>query len=181
MIKLIDILKEVEQDQIDISALNNLDDEIEKALETAPKNEIIGTISIVLALPGIINAITKIIEAIAKKAGIQLKKSDPKWYQVIGKVTDKIDDYVDTPFRIMLKPFIQDQNKRDKVAKIFKAVVLTMMAIFGSVDVKQIESTTSLIKNLAPDISSELIQSIAEKNASKIGTILRDVIKPLFA
>jgi hypothetical protein len=181
VIKLIDILKEVEQDQIDISALNNLDDEIEKALETAPKNEIIGTISIVLALPGIINAITKIIEAIAKKAGIQLKKSDPKWYQVIGKVTDKIDDYVDTPFRIMLKPFIQDQSKRDKVAKIFKAVVLTMMAIFGSVDVKQIESTTSLIKNLAPDISSELIQSIAEKNASKIGTILRDVIKPLFA
>jgi hypothetical protein len=81
----------------------------------------------------------------------------------------------------MLKPFIQDQSKRDKVAKIFKAVVLTMMAIFGSVDVKQIESTTSLIKNLAPDISSELIQSIAEKNASKIGTILRDVIKPLFA
>lgn len=180
MIKLIDILKEVEQDQIDISALNNLDDEIEKALETAPKNEIIGTVSIVLALPGIVNAITKIIEAIAKKAGIQLKKSDPKWYQVIGKVTEKIDDYVDTPFRIMLKPFIQDQSKRDKVAKIFKAVVLTMMAIFGSVDVKQIESTTSLIKNLAPDISSELIQSIAEKNASKIGTILRDIIKPLF-
>lgn len=181
MIKLIEILKEVEQDQIDLSALNNLDDEIEKALETAPKNEIIGTISIVLALPGIINAITKIIEAIAKKAGIQLKKSDPKWYQVIGKVTEKIDDYVDTPFRIMLKPFISDQSKRDKVAKIFKAVVLTMMAIFGAVDIKQIESTTSLIKNLAPDISSELIQSIAEKNATKIGTILKDVIKPLFA
>jgi hypothetical protein len=181
MIKLIDILKEVEQDQIDLSALNNLDDEIEKALETAPKNEIIGTISIVLALPGIINAITKIIEAIAKKSGIQLKKSDPKWYQVIGKVTEKIDDYVDTPFRIMLKPFISDQSKRDKVAKIFKAVVLTMMAIFGAVDIKQIESTTSLIKNLAPDISSELIQSIAEKNATKIGTILKDIIKPLFA
>jgi hypothetical protein len=181
VIKLIEILKEVEQDQIDLSALNNLDDEIEKALETAPKNEIIGTISIVLALPGIINAITKIIEAIAKKAGIQLKKSDPKWYQVIGKVTEKIDDYVDTPFRIMLKPFISDQSKRDKVAKIFKAVVLTMMAIFGAVDIKQIESTTSLIKNLAPDISSELIQSIAEKNATKIGTILKDVIKPLFA
>lgn len=180
MIKLIDILKEVDQDQIDISALNNLDDEIKNALEDAPKNEIIGTISIVLALPGIINAITKIIEAIAKKAGIQLKKSDPKWYQVIGKVTEKIDDYVDRPFQIMLKPFIQDQSKRVKVVKIFKAVVLTMMAIFGSVDVKQIEPTISAIKNLAPDMSSELIQSITQKNASKIGAILRDVIKPLF-
>jgi hypothetical protein len=180
VIKLIDILKEVEQDQIDLSALNNLDDEIEKALETAPKNEIIGTVSIVLALPGIINAITKIIEVIAKKSGIQLKKSDPKWYQVIAKVTEKLDDYVDTPFKIMLKPFIQDQTKRDKVAKILKAVVLTMMAIFGSVDIKQIESTTSLIKSLVPDIASELIQSIAEKNATKIATILKDVIKPLF-
>ena len=60
MIKLIDILKEVEQDQIDLSALNNLDDEIEKALETAPKNEIIGTVSIVLALPGIIMLLQKL-------------------------------------------------------------------------------------------------------------------------
>ena len=33
MIKLLDILKEVEQDQIDLSALNNLDDEIERELK----------------------------------------------------------------------------------------------------------------------------------------------------
>jgi hypothetical protein len=180
VIKLLDILKEINEDQIDLSALNNLDDEIKKALENTPKNEILGTVSIILALPGIISAIAKIIEAIAKKSGIQIKKSDPKWYQVIQKVTDKLDDYIDTPFKIILKPFIQDQSKRDKVAKILKAVVLTMMAIAGSVNVKQIESTTSLIKNLAPDIGNELIQSIAEKNASKIGNILKDVIKPLF-
>jgi len=177
MIKLTDLLEEINEDQIDISSLNFLDDEIKKALENAPKNEIVVTISLVLALPGIINAITRIIETIAKKSGIQLKKKDPKWYQVIGKVTDEIDNYIDTPIRYMLKPFITDQTKREKTAKIIKAVVLTLMSIYGAVDIKQIEPTISLIKNLAPDISSELIQSIVTKDPTKIGTLL----KPLFS
>lgn len=177
MIKLTDLLEEINEDQIDISSLNFLDDEIEKALENAPKNEIVGTISLVLALPGIINAITRIIETIAKKSGIQLKKKDPKWYQVIGKVTDEIDNYIDTPIRYILKPFIADQTKREKTAKIIKAVVLTLMSIYGAVDIKQIEPTISLIKNLAPDISNELIQTIVTKDPTKIGNIL----KPLFS
>jgi hypothetical protein len=177
MIKLTDLLKEINEDQIDISSLNFLDDEIQKALENAPKNEIIGTISLALALPGIINAITKIIETIAKKSGIQLKKKDPKWYQVIGKVTGEIDNYIDTPINYILKPFIADQTKREKITKIIKAVVLTLMSIYGAVDIKQIEPTISLIKNLAPDISSELIQSIVTKDPTKIGTLL----KPLFS
>ena len=177
MIKLTDLLEEINEDQIDISSLNFLDDEIQKALENAPKNEIIGTVSLILALPGIINAITKIIETIAKKSGIQLKKQDPKWYQVIGKVTGEIDNYIDTPIKYILKPFIADQTKREKIAKIIKAVVLTLMSIYGAVDIKQIEPTISLIKNLAPDISSELIQSIITKDPTKIG----DLLKPLFS
>jgi len=177
MIKLTDLLEEINEDQIDISSLNFLDDEIQKALENAPKNEIIGTVSLALALPGIINAITRIIETIAKKSGIQLKKQDPKWYQVIGKVTGEIDNYIDTPIKYILKPFIADQTKREKIAKIIKAVVLTLMSIYGAVDIKQIEPTVSLIKNLAPDISSELIQSIVTKDPTKIGALL----KPLFS
>jgi hypothetical protein len=177
MIKLTDLLEEINDDQINISPLNSLDNEIKKALENAPKNEIIGTVSLILALPGLINAITKIIETIAKKSGIQLKKKDPKWYQVIGKVTDEIDNYIDTPIRYILKPFIADQTKREKTAKIIKAVVLTLMSIYGAVDIKQIEPTISLIKNLAPDISNELIQTIVTKDPTKIGNIL----KPLFS
>ena len=177
MIKLTDLLEEINDDQINISPLNSLDNEIKKALENAPKNEIIGTVSLVLALPGIISAITRIIETIAKKSGIQLKKKDPKWYQVIGKVTDEIDNYIDTPIRYILKPFIADQTKREKTAKIIKAVVLTLMSIYGAVDIKQIEPTISLIKNLAPDISNELIQTIVTKDPTKIGNIL----KPLFS
>ena len=58
MIKLADILLEIEAEPV-ITDLNYLDDEIKKAIENAPKNEIIGTISLVLAAPGIINAIMK--------------------------------------------------------------------------------------------------------------------------
>jgi hypothetical protein len=176
MVRLIDILKEINENQIDISDLNILDDEIKKALEDAPKNEIVGTISLALAIPGTINAITKVIGSIAKKSGIQLKKSDPKWYQVLEKLTGEIDDYLDRPIRAMLTPFIKDISQRDKIAKVIKAVSLTLAAIYGAVDVKQIQSTTSLIKNLAPDIGQQLVQTIAEKNPSKIANI----IKPLF-
>jgi hypothetical protein len=178
--KLVYLIKEIEQDKIDLSALNNLDDEIRKALEDAPKpkNEAILTIvSLGLALPGILNAIARIINIIAKKAGIQIKKENPKWYQVLEKVTAQIDDYVDVPFQTILKPFIQDQAKRQKVAKILKAVVLTMMSIYGAVDIKQIQPTISMIKSLAPDIGQELIQTIVENNPQKIGTILKTLFK----
>ncbi len=176
MIKLVDILKEINDDQINISDLNNLDDEIKKAIEDSPKNEIIGTVSLVLALPGLINAITKIIGFIAKKAGIQLKKSDPKWYQVIEKVTKEIDDYIDSPIKLVLKPFITDQTKREKIAKILKAVTLTMMAIYGAVDISKITPTINSIKQLTPELAQELIQIIIEQNPTKIASIL----KPIF-
>jgi hypothetical protein len=179
MIRLLDIVKEIEEDQIDISSLTFLDDEIKKALEDAPKNEIFGTIAFGLALPGIISAITKVIEGIAKKSGLRLEKEDPKWYQVIGKVAEKLDGYVDAPIRGVLKLFIKDQAKREKIAKIIKAVLLVMMAIYGNVDMKQMGSLTSLIKDLAPEISSELMQTIAQKNTTNIADILRPIFKGL--
>ena len=156
-----------EEDNIDVSDLDKLDDEIKKALEDAskeeaPTNEIVGltTVALVIAIP-------------AKKSGIQLKKEDPKWYEVLEKATDKIDDYLDTPFNFILKPFIKDSSKRAKYAKILKAVTLTLMSIGAIADPSKIKDTTSLIKSLAPDIGGELIQAISEKNSSKIGELLK--------
>ena len=169
-----------EEDSIDISGLGLLDDEIKKALEDAskeeaPTNEIIGftTVALVIAIPGIINAITKVIKALAQKSGIQLKKEDPKWYEVLEKATSKIDDYLDTPFNFMLKPFVKDSIKRAKYAKILKAVTLALMSISALADPSKIKDTTSLIKSLAPDIGGELIQAIGEKNSSNIGKLLK--------
>ena len=169
-----------EEDTIDLSALSTLDDEIKKALEDAakeetPTNEIVGltTVALIVAVPGIINAITKVIISLAQKSGIQLKKEDPKWYEVLEKATSKIDDYLDTPFNFMLRPFVKDSIKRAKYAKILKAVTLALMSIFALADPSKIENTTSLIKSLAPDIGKELIQAIGEKNSSSIGKLLK--------
>ena len=169
-----------EEDIVDVSGLDKLDDEIKKALEDAskeetPTNEIVGltTVALIVAIPGIINAITKVIKALAQKSGIQLKKEDPKWYEVLEKATDKIDDYLDTPFNFMLKPFVKDSIKRAKYAKILKAVTLALMSIGALADPSKIKDTTSLIKSLAPDIGGELIQAIGEKNSSSIGKLLK--------
>jgi hypothetical protein len=169
-----------EEDSIDISGLDLLDDEIKKALEDAskeeaPTNEIIGftTVALVIAIPGIINAITKVIKALAQKSGIQLKKEDPKWYEVLEKATSKIDDYLDTPFNFMLRPFVKDSIKRAKYSKILKAVTLALMSISSLADPSKIKDTTLLIKSLAPDIGIELVQAIGEKNSSNIGKLLK--------
>jgi len=169
-----------EEDNIDVSGLDILDNEIKKALEAAskeeaPTNEIIGltSVALVVAIPGIINAITKVIKSLAQKSGIQLKKEDPKWYEVLEKATGKIDDYLDTPFNFMLKPFVKDSIKRAKYAKILKAVTLALMSISALADPSKIKDTTSLIKSLAPDIGGELIQAIGEKNSSNIGKLLK--------
>jgi hypothetical protein len=169
-----------EEDSIDISGLDLLDDEIKKALEDAskeeaPTNEIIGftTVALVIAIPGIINAITKVIKALAQKSGIQLKKEDPKWYEVLEKATSKIDDYLDTPFNFMLRPFVKDSIKRAKYSKILKAVTLALMSISSLADPSKIKDTTLLIKSLAPDIGGELVQAIIEKNPSTIGKLLK--------
>ena len=169
-----------EEDTIDVSGLDKLDDEIKKALEDAskeetPTNEIVGltTVALIVAIPGIINAITKVIKSLAQKSGIQLKKEDPKWYEVLEKATGKIDDYLDTPFNFMLKPFVKDSIKRAKYAKILKAVTLSLMSISALADPSKIKDTTSLIKSLAPDIGGELIQAIGEKNSSNIGKLLK--------
>jgi hypothetical protein len=169
-----------EEDSIDISGLGLLDDEIKKALEDAskeeaPTNEIIGftTVALVIAIPGIINAITKVIKALAQKSGIQLKKEDPKWYEVLEKATSKIDDYLDTPFNFMLRPFVKDSIKRAKYSKILKAVTLALMSISSLADPSKIKDTTLLIKSLAPDIGGELVQAIIEKNPSTIGKLLK--------
>ena len=173
-------LGRLREEEIDVSGLDKLDDEIKKALEDAskeetPTNEIIGltTVALIVAIPGIINAITKVIKALAQKSGIQLKKEDPKWYEVLEKATSKIDDYLDTPFNFMLKPFVKDSIKRAKYAKILKAVTLALMSISALADPSKIKDTTSLIKSLAPDIGGELIQAIGEKNSSNIGKMLK--------
>jgi hypothetical protein len=183
MIKLIHIVEEIQNDQIDLSDLKSIstivDNEIEKASKQS-NEAILTTAALTLAIPGILNGISKIAEIIAKKSGIDLRKKDPSWYTVLGKITEKIDDYLDTPFNFMLKSFIQDNTKRQKVSKILKAITLSVMAIIGSVDINSIKNTTSLISNLAPEIKNELIQAIADRSLPKLTQIAKTFLQTIF-
>ena len=170
---------------VDITPLGALDDEIKKALEAAAKeegsaNEAILTISLIAAaVPGIVQAVMKVIGIIAKKNGIQLDKADPKWYEVIGDAAGKVDDYLDSPFNLMLRPFVRDSIKRAKYAKLIKAATIALIGITGAINIAQAKEATTLINTLAPEIGKELVQSIAEKNADKVGQLLKVAFKAI--
>lgn len=182
MIKLIDILKEVEEEsQIDLSALRDLPDligaEFEKASEEQNES-ILATTALVLAIPGILNTVSKVVQVIMKKSGTDLKKSkqNPAWYKVLDTVTAKIDGYLDTPFKVMLRPFIQDQVKRDKTAKFLKAITLASMAIMGALDVSKLQNAAAAIKELAGQSGSEVLQAVGEHSIPKLTAVVKNFI-----
>jgi hypothetical protein len=114
-------LFEEDTSDVDITPLGALDDEIKKALEAAAEeegstNEGILTISLIAAaVPGMVKAVMKVIGVLAKKNGIQLDKADPKWYEIIGDAAGKADDYLDSPFNFMLRPFVRDSIGGDYI------------------------------------------------------------------
>lgn len=184
MITLVSILKEIQEDQnIDLSDLKKLPDLIGDELEKASEeqNEAILTVAaLALSAPGIIKTVTKVIEIIAKKSGIDLrKKKNLEWYKVISNVANKIDDYLDTPLKTMLRPFITDSIKRDKTVKFLKAITLTVMAIMGGIDASGLGDVASKIKELSGALSGELIQSISQQSLPKIAEILKSFMTNL--
>ena len=150
------------------SDLSKIDDIIGNELEKAKKeeegsiNEIFGltTVAFVIAIPGMINGIARIIQAIKDKAPERFnlkKKDDPTPLEYIIKFTDKIDGYLDTPFKIMLKPFIKDTSKIDKVAKFLKGITLIIMTL--GTDISKSPDLLSIGKNLAGEFWQDLMVS----------------------
>jgi hypothetical protein len=150
------------------SDLSKIDDIIGDELEKAKKeeegsiNEVFGltTVAFVIAIPGMINGIARIIQAIKDKAPERFnlkKKDDPTPLEYIIKFTDKIDGYLDTPFKIMLKPFIKDTSKIDKVAKFLKGITLIIMTL--GTDISKSPDLLSIGKNLAGEFWQDLMVS----------------------
>jgi len=186
MIKLVDILLEQSNDKIDISALNLVDDELKKVLQAAakekPTNEELVSIGLFLyALPGIVKFLTSLIEKIAKKNGIDLtKRKNPAWFTILKEIAEKIDNYLDTPVHAVLKPFIPDNDKRNKVVKVIKAVIIVLGGSVQAFDANNIEVLSSTVKDLAPEISGDLMQVIVEKNPDTVQRII-NILKQYFS
>ena len=183
MIKLIDILSEIEDDKsnnISTEIGQELDDIFKDELNKASKQQnegILTTIALIAAIPGFLKAISKIAENISRKKGIDLKKDNKSWYKVLYKFADKIEDYIDTPFNFILKPLVKDDIKRKKILSIIKGACIITMAILGSIDLSKTPEITNILKSTAGEFTQELIQKSGEKNIDKIVEFTKKVIK----
>ncbi len=141
-------------------------DELEKASKQLEEGVLTAT-ALVLALPGMLNMISKIAQAISKKyyKGIDLKKQDPKkWYNVLDKFSAKADTYVGKPFDLILKPMISDDAKRKKVVNLLKGLTIATLSVLGSVDISKAGTAFAYLKGVAGPYTSEIAQAVSEKS-----------------
>ena len=158
MIKLVDLLKELDsQEDIDLSGV---DDAILNAIKQVPQNEgTIGDIALIApAIPGIVNNLARVVKALMSR--ISLKKGgDPMRQKVdwIINLSSKLDSKLDSPIRLMLKPFVKDDGQRNKLANILKATVLIIAGILYNLDMSKIPEVVTVIKSYIPNAWSEIL------------------------
>ena len=173
---------------------SELDNIFKKELEIAgrrvqsdpsiPKNEAILTITtlaIIASIPGFLKAVSKIGESISKKQGLDLTKNKggEAWYSVLGKFVDKIESYIDTPFNLMLTPFIKDEVKRKKIIGIIKAASIITLAILGSIDFTKAPDALQVVRSSAGEFAGELLQKYGTKNIDNIVTTVKFIVKKI--
>jgi len=158
MIKLVDLLKELDQDNIDFSDLDRIDDVIKSAIEDASKkqNEIDATSLSLLAIaaPGIVNNIAKVVKAFLNK--FSLKKGEQPIDKII-RISGELDDKLDSPIRLMLKPFVKDDGKRNRAANIIKALVLLIAGILTNADISKSTTLVDAVRAYLPNSWQDVI------------------------
>ena len=179
------------KDDIDLSILGNLDDEIRRELEKSSKeleklqqqNEI-GILSIsaaVLAVPGFIQAVDKLVQAFLKKNKIDLNKKNPgtvqKAYNAVVKTAEKADSLIEKPINFMLRAFVKDEEKRKKYVGFAKAAVLLLMPVYGGINPNNITDIKSAITSAAPEVADELL---GIENQANVGAKLVTIAKKYF-
>lgn len=147
-----------------------------------PKNEAIltvTTLAIIASIPGFLKAVSKIGESISKKQGLDLTKNKggEAWYSVLGKFVDKIESYIDTPFNLMLTPFIKDEVKRKKIIGIIKAASIITLAILGSIDFTKAPDALQVVRGSAGEFAGELLQKYGTKNIDNIVNTVKFIVK----
>lgn len=157
MMKLKDILLEVEADQkVDAvvddlkddfaSALNGIEDSFEEAGDQK-QEAVLTTASLLLALPAILGIISRLgraaTSAYQKIAGKkpQDQSSAEKYFQQLGRVADELHHLYMKPIELVVRKFVKDPIKSKKIANaIFHIIVATMMIASGVTAAKAIQS-----------------------------------------
>ena len=159
MMKLKDILLEVETDQKIDTVVNDLKDDfasaingIEDALEDAgdQKQEgLLTTASLLLALPAILGIIARLGKGatVAFQKLVGKKPTDQsgteKYFQQLGRVADELHHLYIKPIELIVKRFVKDPTKAHKAANfIFHIIVAIMCIASGVVAVKALKSNS---------------------------------------
>jgi len=159
--------------------LNGFEDVVKDELKKIHQQQneaILSTAALALAVPGIAKAIIRLIEGFKKKYNFSLSKnSDSKsWLKIIEEIADKIDNKLNTPFNIILKPFIQDEVNRKKIAGILKGIFLLALSV-GS-DLSTAPTLYAKIQTLLQGTGIDVTQNVVATNAEKIGELLKKAI-----
>jgi len=171
MMKLKDILLEVEADQKIDAVVDDLKDDfamaldgIEDALVDAGEQKqegILTTASLLVALPAILGIIARLGKAATaawqKIAGKkpQDQSSEEKYFQQLGRVADELHRLYIKPLELLTRKFIKDPEKSKKVANvIFHVIVATMMILSGVTAIKALQSKELSLATLESALSA---------------------------
>ena len=150
-----------------VAAEEEAKEKAKKEAEEQGLEEILGAVAtytlLGLAAPGLIKAVLNIINTLIKKApkGFNLYKkgADESKLEWLIAMSGKLDDYLDTPFRFMLKPFIKDAAEREKFAKILKVVTLVLASLTLGVSLTSNVTLKTVVNQLAPDGFEQFLKS----------------------
>jgi hypothetical protein len=143
--------------------VRGLEDELEKASKKSqPTNEGLLTVaSIAIALPAIMGLISKLGKAAGGIVNKMLGKKPDKesdyqqWMSKLGHIADELHHLYMAPIKGIVKKFIKDPEKADKVASgIFHIIVATFLIASGATAVKALQSKNVSLATLEGALSA---------------------------
>jgi hypothetical protein len=143
--------------------VRGLEDELEKASKKSqPTNEGLLTVaSIAIALPAIMGLISKLGKAAGGIVNKMLGKKPDKesdyqqWMSKLGHIADELHHLYMAPIKGIVKKFIKDPEKADKVASgIFHIIVATFLVASGVTAVKALQSKNVSLATLEGALSA---------------------------
>jgi len=172
MMKLKDILLEVEADQkVDAvvddlkddfaTALNGIEDSFEEAGDQKSESVALTTASLLLALPAILGIIARLGKVatssfqklVGKKP--QNQSEAEKYFQQLGRVADELHHLYIKPLELLVRKFIKDPEKAKKVSHaIFHVIIAIMLVASGVGAVKAIQSKELSMATLESALSA---------------------------
>lgn len=181
--KLIEILLE-EEEKFDFSELDDLDDVIAKELQKAEDelekrgelNEI-GLVTAAMAAGMITRVALAVYRGMISTNGFELSKSNAKKRKSTSFLIqglEKIENITDNAVKSVVRRFVKDSAKVDKITNVVKALGIVAL-IIASGDYGNPEGL-SILKTAAGEIGPELVSAVKSADISKAALTVKDFL-----